>query len=81
MERSQSHDVAAIVAYLRNTLGVESATGESLLFQIGGIDSMALLELVDFVESHFKTSVKSNEITIANFSTPARIAEVFAAKR
>ena len=77
----RSHHVAAVVTYLRDTLGIAGVTADSPLFQIGGLDSMSLLELVDFVEAQFATTVKSNEITMANFATPARIAEVFAARQ
>ncbi|HEU0033965.1 MAG TPA: acyl carrier protein [Kofleriaceae bacterium] len=77
----RSHDIATIVSFLRTTFGLDTATADSPLFQIGGIDSMGLLELVEFIETHFGTTIRSNEITSANFATPARIVEVFAGRR
>lgn len=54
------------------------------LFSSGKIDSLSVLELVNFVEGEIGCSIAPNEITLENFDTINRIvsyAQKIAAKR
>lgn len=49
------------------------ATAETPLFSSGALDSVAMLNLIAFVEQHAGIEIRAEEVTLDNFDTAARI--------
>jgi D-alanine--poly(phosphoribitol) ligase subunit 2 len=49
------------------------AHGETPLFSSGALDSVAMLNLLAFIEEHAGIEIRADEVTLENFDTPARI--------
>lgn len=47
--------------------------GETPLFSSGALDSVAMLNLLAFVEEQAGIEIRAEEVTLDNFDTPARI--------
>ena len=47
--------------------------GETPLFSSGALDSVAMLNLLAFVEEQAGFEIRADEVTLENFDTPARI--------
>lgn len=63
-----------LIHYLKDTLQVESAIdADSKLFSTGELDSMAMMQLIMFVEEKGGISVSSEDVTLSNFDTVADI--------
>lgn len=60
-----------IAAYVIETTmsGVESIEMDTTLFSSGIIDSMGVIQLVEFIENTTGRKVKPTEITLENFDT------------
>ncbi|MCB4858144.1 acyl carrier protein [Sphingobium sp. PNB] len=56
------------------------AHGETPLFSSGALDSVAMLNLLAFVEEQAGIEIRADEVTLENFDTPARIVR-FAGER
>ncbi|WP_210528164.1 acyl carrier protein [Rubellimicrobium arenae] len=66
-----SHDV---IDFLRDALNVDDPIDvESALFSNGLLDSVAMLNLIGFVEEKARIEVRAGDVTLENFDTPQRI--------
>lgn len=63
----------ALVGYLRDTLSIDAAGDESALFSSGLMDSVSLVNLLMFIEKETGLSIRSEDVTLENFDTPASI--------
>lgn len=64
----------SLIHYLKDTLQVESALDEdSKLFSTGELDSMAMMQLIMFIEEKGGIQVGSEDVTLSNFDTVADI--------
>ncbi len=68
---SGSLSAEEIAAYVIETSmsGVESIESDTALFSSGIIDSMGVIQLVEFIETHTGKKVKPTEITLENFDS------------
>jgi len=63
-----------LIHYLKDTLQVESAIDvDSKLFSTGELDSMAMMQLIMFIEEKGGIQVSSEDVTLSNFDTVADI--------
>ncbi len=63
-----------IIGHLREALHVEGdLDGETRLFSTGELDSVAMMNLIAFVEETARIEVRPQDVTLDNFDTPARI--------
>ena len=70
----------SLVACIRENSGIDEAIeADTSLFSSGMLDSVAMLNLIMFVEQQSSMEVRAEDVTLENFDTPARILE-FAAK-
>ncbi len=60
--------------------GVEFGNDDSLLEE-GIIDSLGLLEIVNFIEAEFELSVEDEDVTLDNFGTVSAIASYVEASK
>ena len=63
----------ALFTYLRDDLGVEDIGPDTPLFSTGALDSVAMLELIAFIEEQAGFQVRPDQVTLENFDTPAAI--------
>lgn len=74
-----SHDV---IDFLRDGLNLdEPVEAETPLFSTGLLDSVAMLNVIGFVEDRAKIEVSAGDVTLENFDTPRRIADYVDARR
>jgi acyl carrier protein len=74
-----SHDV---IDFLRNGLNVDEPIGiETALFSTGLLDSVAMLNLIGFLEEQSKIEVRATDVTLENFDTPERIETYVSSRR
>ncbi|TPE53101.1 acyl carrier protein [Amaricoccus solimangrovi] len=63
-----------LILFLRDALRVEGeVTPESALFTSGALDSVAMMNLIAFVEEQAAIQVRADQVTLENFDTPGRI--------
>lgn len=63
-----------LILFLRDSLALEDeVTAESALFTSGVLDSVAMVNLIAFVEEQAAIQVRTDQVTLENFDTPARI--------
>jgi acyl carrier protein len=63
-----------LIGYLRDSLAVDgNLAPDSALFSNGALDSVAMLNLIAFVEETSGIEVRPEHVTLDNFDTPARI--------
>ena len=63
-----------VIEFLRDALSVDEPIDvESELFSTGLLDSVAMLNLITFVEEKAKIEVRASDVTLDNFDTPQRI--------
>lgn len=63
-----------VIEFLRDALSVDEPINvESELFSTGLLDSVAMLNLITFVEEKAKIEVRASDVTLDNFDTPQRI--------
>ena len=67
-----------IVNFINTVLcdGSQSVTANDDIIESGLIDSLAILQLVEFINDKFDVAVDPDAITPENFSTPQRIANL-----
>ncbi|MBC8064194.1 MAG: acyl carrier protein [Chlorobia bacterium] len=71
-----------LIDFLRNELNVEAPIDPgTLLFSTGLLDSVAMLNVIGFVEERAKIEVPASDVTLENFDTPERIATYVDARR
>ena len=64
-----------LIDYLRNELHVEEPIAPgTLLFSTGLLDSVAMLNVIGFVEERARIEVPASDVTLENFDSPERIA-------
>ena len=62
------------IVFLKESLSVdEDLTAESPLFSSGVLDSVAMMNLIAYVEETSGIQVRPQDVTLENFDTPARI--------
>ncbi len=72
----------AVLAFLRDELtGDDSLDLESSLFQSGLLDSMALTQLVAYVEDRHQVRIGPMDISFATLDTPQLIADLIRRKQ
>lgn len=63
-----------VIEFLKDSLSVDEPIDiESELFSTGLLDSVAMLNLITFVEEKGKIEVRASDVTLDNFDTPQRI--------
>jgi len=63
-----------VIAFLRDTLQVDGDIGaDSELFSSGTLDSVAMLQLITFVEEEARVRIRPEDVTLDNFDTASRI--------
>lgn len=69
-----------IIDFLRTSLNIDDPLdAESALFSTGLLDSVAMLNVIAFVEEKGGAEVRPGDVTLDNFDTPQRIADYVAA--
>ncbi len=64
----------ALIDHLRRTTPLNGeATGDSTLFSSGLLDSVAMLDLIVYVEATAGIEIRPEDVTLDNFDTPDRI--------
>jgi acyl carrier protein len=59
-----------LIDFIKDTLQVETAIdARSQLFSTGELDSMAMMQLIGFVETATGTVVRPEDVTLENFDT------------
>jgi len=66
---------AQLNAFFSEKLSVEITSIDADLVQTGILDSLALVELLTYIEKEFETEVSLDDIDIEDFHSIARIAE------
>lgn len=67
---------ATLIAFLTDSLNVDTPlTAETELFSSGLLDSVAMMNIIGFVEEQAKIDVRGVDVTLENFDTVARIVE------
>lgn len=65
---------AILIDYLRANTALNGDTRmDGALFSSGALDSVAMLDLICFVEDRAGIQIRADDVTLANFDTPARI--------
>jgi acyl carrier protein len=63
-----------VIDFLKESLSVDEPIDvESALFSTGLLDSVAMLNLITFVEEKARIEVRASDVTLDNFDTPQRI--------
>lgn len=63
-----------LVAFLTDTLKVDGELdADSELFSSGALDSVAMLQLITFVEEAAGIQIRPEDVTLENFDSAARI--------
>ena len=76
VERARSYVETTLVRDDRNV----HLTPDTLLFGTEILDSLAAVQLLEFVQSEFDLSIANTEVTEANFGSLARIANFVLSK-
>jgi len=64
-----------LIAHLKETLQLEGEVeADTPLFSTGALDSVAMVNLIAFVEEAAGVQVRAEDVTLENFDTPERIA-------
>jgi acyl carrier protein len=66
---------AQLKAFFSEKLSVEVSSVDTDLAQTGVLDSLALVELLTYIEKEFGTEISLDNIDIEDFHSIARIAE------
>jgi acyl carrier protein len=56
-------------------------TPETSLISSGIIDSLSLIRLINFIESHFGVTIEDHEVVVENFETLNNLATLIASKQ
>ncbi|MET0251544.1 MAG: acyl carrier protein [Novosphingobium sp.] len=63
-----------LLAGIRTMSDLDDGTGvDSPLFSSGALDSVAMLDLIMFIEEESGIEIRPDEVTLENFDTPGRI--------
>jgi acyl carrier protein len=66
---------AQINAFFAEKLSVEVSSIDANLIQTGILDSLALVELLTYIEKEFETEISLDDVGIEDFHSIAKIAE------
>ena len=64
---------AQLISYLQDALDDEALDAETEIFSTGLMDSVAMMNLIMFVEEKGGITVQAEDVTLENFDTPSRI--------
>jgi acyl carrier protein len=62
-----------LLAYLRDALEINDADLDTPLFSSGLLDSVSMVNLLAFIEQASGMAIRTEDVTLENFDTPARI--------
>ena len=63
-----------IVSYLRDSLNIDmDLDADSRLFSSGALDSLAMVNLITFLEEATGIHIRAEDVTLDNFDTAERI--------
>ncbi len=63
-----------LIQFIKGTLQIESdIDAQSLLFSTGELDSMSMMQLIDFIETSAGMDVRPDDVTLENFDSIERI--------
>ena len=66
-----------LIDFLKNTLNLDdSIDAETELFSSGMLDSVAMMNVIGFVEETARIEVHPADVTLDNFDTPGRIVQL-----
>ncbi|WP_342078283.1 acyl carrier protein [Yoonia sp. SS1-5] len=66
-----------LIAYLKNELNLEEdIDAETELFSSGMLDSVAMMNVIGFVEEKARIEVHPGDVTLENFDTVGRIVQL-----
>jgi acyl carrier protein len=73
---------AQILDFLKESLGVdEPIDAESALFSTGLLDSVAMINLIGFVEEKARIEVRAGDVTLDNLDSAQRIEAYVGSRR
>lgn len=59
-----------LIAFIKDTLQIESGIdANSKLFSTGELDSMSMMQLIDFIESTSRVDIRPDDVTLENFDS------------
>lgn len=65
-----------LIAFLRDEMNIEEEIGpETELFSTGLLDSIAMMNLIAFIEERARIEVRPADVTLDNFDTVQRITD------
>jgi len=65
-----------LLAFVRELTAMgDELQADTLLFSNGTLDSVAMVNLIAFVESRARIDIRAEDVTLDNFDTVARITE------
>ena len=65
-----------LIAFLRDEMNIEDEIGpETELFSTGLLDSIAMMNLIAFIEERARIEVRPADVTLENFDTVQRITD------
>lgn len=65
-----------LIAFLRDEMNIEDEIGpETELFSTGLLDSIAMMNLIAFIEERARIEVRPADVTLDNFDTVQRITD------
>lgn len=71
-----------VIQFLKGDLAIDDPIGaDSALFSTGLLDSVAMLNLIGFVEDKARIEVRASDVTLDNFDTAQRIVTYADARR
>lgn len=66
-----------LIDFLKNTLNLDdSIDADTELFSSGMLDSVAMMNVIGFVEETARIEVHPADVTLENFDTPSRIVQL-----
>jgi acyl carrier protein len=59
-----------LIAFIKDTLQIETPVEASTkLFSTGDLDSMSMMQLIEFVEGQADINIRPEDVTLENFDT------------
>lgn len=66
-------DQNTLLAYVRDDLEIKDVELDTPLFSSGLLDSVSMVGLLGFIEQASGMVIRTEDVTLENFDTPARI--------
>ncbi|MBV0891396.1 acyl carrier protein [Paracoccus sp. Z118] len=70
-----------LLSFLRRTSGDETVGPDTPLFSTGLIDSVAMMDVIGYIETHGGIQMGTEDVTLENLDTAARMQTLVAARR